>query len=120
MSRTCSNDVVVFWGWVGSSTTVYVKSSPRDSRPVRFVGWLLLLLEEVITADGVKVFRSGYAVVLRIVLKTRAAGALMVVDAKTVNVVWLRGTRMVFRPVGGGQWLKEENAIRFLKESFCE
>ena len=71
----------------------------------------VLLVEPVITAAGVNVFQSGYAVVLRMVLKTREAGALMGVVAETVNVVALRGTRIVVRPVGGGQWVKVGNDI---------
>lgn len=113
ISFTCSKDVVVLRGCVGSSTTVYVKSSLRESRPVVFVLLALgvVLLEAVITADGVNVFQSGYAVVLRMVLKTREAGALMRVDAEIVNVVALRGTWIVVRPVGGGQREKVGNAI---------
>ena len=51
------------------------------------------------------------------VLKTREAGASMLVDAEIVNVVWLRGTWIVVRPVGGGQRAKVGNAIEAVAQT---
>ena len=52
---------------------------------------------------GHHVFHSGYFSVSRRVVKTREAGADIVVDAERVRIALPRGVVGVQRPSGGGQ-----------------
>ena len=61
-------------------------------------------------AEGVKVFHSGKAVVLRRVFQIMSTGASICVLAFTVKTVTLRGQFMVVRPFAGGQGGKETPA----------